>query len=147
VFVTAAPIGDPQNRMIDPQQVAEHLIGFAMENPELSRAWLFQVLNSDRPAGDPFWNQYKTRLEEFAKSQYAQPGIDCEVHSVLFLVGTFWWPVWARAHARTAKERKQMAKRFTKETLRLSLYGTMRPQKFPELAARIGKAGSTKRAK
>jgi AcrR family transcriptional regulator len=147
VFETAAPLGDPKDHMINPRQVAEHLVGFAMENPELSRAWLFQVLNSDRPSGDPFWNQYKTRLDEFARSEYAQPGIDSEVHSVLFLVGTFWWPVWARAHARTAKERKQMGKRFTDETLRLSLYGTMRPQKFPELAAKIGKSTASRRTK
>lgn len=148
VFETATPLGDPQNHMVNPRQVAEHLIEFAMENPELSRAWLFQVLDSSRPSSDPFWTQYKSRLEQFAKSEYARPGIDCEVHSVLMLVGTLWWPVWARAHARTAKERKQMAKRFSNEALRLSLYGTMRAEKFPELAAKIGKsAGASKRGR
>jgi hypothetical protein len=32
-----------------------------------------------------------------------------------------------------------MAKRFTREMLRLSLHGTMRPEKYPELDARVRK--------
>jgi hypothetical protein len=32
-----------------------------------------------------------------------------------------------------------MAKRFSREVLRLSLHGTLRPEKFPELDIRVGK--------
>ncbi|HWY24284.1 MAG TPA: TetR/AcrR family transcriptional regulator [Nevskia sp.] len=127
--------------MMDPREVAEHLAVFAMENPELGRAWMFEVLNSNRPSGDPFWNQYKTRLEEFARSEYAQPGIDVEVHSVMVLVGAFLWPVWARAHTRTAKERREMAQRYSREALRLAMHGSMRPDKFPQLDAKLRKSG------
>ena len=78
----------------------------------------------------------------FAKTGLAQPGIDTEVLSVLFLAGTFLWPVWARSHARTAKERERMAERFAREVLRLTLHGTLRPEKYPELVARLpGAAG------
>jgi AcrR family transcriptional regulator len=133
---------------VDPKGVAEHLVGFAMENPELGRIWLFQMLGSSRPSSDPFWKLYKMRFDRFAKSDSAQPGIDGEVHAVLMLVGAFLWPVWAGAHARTAKERQQMAKRYSYESLRLSLYGTMRPEKFPELDAKMGKGRvARKRAK
>lgn len=125
--------------ILDPQKVADDLAVFAMENPELGRVWLMEVLSSSRPSGDPFWNQYRKRLEGFAQSDMAQPGIDVEVHSVVMLIGTFLWPVFARAHVRTAKERQQMAKRFTNEMLRLSLHGTMRPEKFAELNAKLGK--------
>ena len=55
------------------------------------------------------------------------------------LAGMFLWPVWARAHTRNAKERQQMAKRFSREILRLSLHGTLRPEKFPELDMRMDK--------
>ncbi|MGH6960893.1 MAG: TetR/AcrR family transcriptional regulator, partial [Dongiaceae bacterium] len=135
-------------RQLDPKEVTEQMAEFAMENPELGRVWLFEALSSNRPASDPFWNQYRVNFEKFADSDAAQPGIDAEVHSVIMLIGTFLWPVFARAHARTAKERQQMAKRFANEMLRLSLYGTMRPEKFPELAAKIGKgADGRKRAK
>jgi len=117
--------------------VTEHLADFAMENPELGRAWLFELLSSRRPASDRFWREYESSFEQLAKTEYAQPGIDTEVVSVLMLVGMFLWPVWARAHARNAKERKLMAKRFSREVLRLSMHGTLRPEKFPELELQI----------
>jgi hypothetical protein len=60
--------------------------------------------------------------------------------SVLSLVGSFLWPVWIRAHTRTAKERQELAERFSRELLRLSLHGTMRPEKYPELSARLTKS-------
>lgn len=113
--------------------VTEHLADFAMENPELGRAWLFELLSSRRPASDRFWREYESSFEQLAATEYAEPGIDTEVVSVLMLAGMFLWPVWARAHTRNAKERQQMAKRFSREILRLSLHGTLRPEKFPDL--------------
>jgi AcrR family transcriptional regulator len=113
--------------------VTEHLADFAMENPEIGRVWLFELLSSRRPTNDPFWQQYVSNFERFAKSDFAQPGIDAEVMSVLLLAGAFLWPVWARSHARSAKERQQMAKRFSREVLRLCLHGTLKPEKYAEL--------------
>jgi len=138
---------EEQAQLADPRGgVIEHIVEFAMENPELARAWLFHVLASSQPANDPFWKMYRQRFEEFVKTDSAQPGIDVEVHTVLMLVGTFLWPVWARAHGRTAKERQQMAQRFTEEVVRLSLYGTMRPEKYPKLVARFAKRPAPKSA-
>jgi AcrR family transcriptional regulator len=142
--VTGRLSPEEQAKLADPRGgVIEHLTEFAMENPELARAWLFHVLASPQPAADPFWKMYRQRFEEFAKTDSAQPGIDAEVHTVLMLVATFLWPVWARAHTRTAKERQQMATRFTDEVVRLSLYGTMRPEKYPKLVARLPKKAAT----
>lgn len=120
---------------VDAMALTEHLVGFAMTNPELGRAWLFELLSSQRPASDQFWRQYESNFERFAGTDGAQPGIDVEVASVITLTASFLWPVWARAHARGAKERQQMARRFARELLRFSLHGTMRPEKFPELDA------------
>lgn len=122
---------------VNVEKVITELTEFAMENPELGRVWLYELLSSKRPAGDTFWRQYKENMERFAKSEFARPGIDVEVHSVVMLAGTFLWPVWVRAHARTTKERKEMTERFTREMLRLALQGTLRPEKFPELDARF----------
>lgn len=133
---------DVTNQTVDSvgiRRVTEHLADFAMENPELGRAWLFELLSSRRPASDRFWREYESSFEELAKTEFAQPGIDTEVVSVLTLAGMFLWPVWARAHTRNAKERQQMAKRFSREVLRLSLHGTLRPEKFPELDMRTDK--------
>ena len=125
----------------DPQTVIEKLSLFAMENPEFGRAWLFEVLSSSQPASDPFWNQFKTHIDEFVKTDYALPGVDSEVHAVLMLVGVFLWPVWARSHATTESERRKMAQRFTREVMRQNLYGTMCRDKFPELVASLAGEG------
>lgn len=127
------------------KRVTEHLADFAMENPELGRAWLFELLSSRRPASDRFWREYESSFEELAKTEHAQPGIDTEVVSVLTLAGMFLWPVWARAHTRNAKERQQMAKRFSRELLRLSLHGTLRPEKYPQPDAPADKGRAPER--
>ena len=125
--------GDVSTVRLDPRQVTENLTRFAMENPEFGPVWLFQVLNSRKPSEDPFWNLYKAHIDNFVRSDLAQPGIDAEVHAVVTLVGVFLWPVWARSHSRTGKERRELTRRFSHEALRKSLHGTLRKEKFPEL--------------
>ena len=141
----SAVFGDPvvaRNQPVETiniEAVTDHLAEFAMENPEIGRVWLFELLSARRPSDDPFWQQYVSNFERFAQTELAQPGIDAEVASVLMIAGAFLWPVWARAHTRTAKERQQMAKRFSREVLRLSLHGTLRPEKYRHLDARLSK--------
>ena len=98
-----------------------------------------QLLWSQRPASDPFWRQYRANFEAFAKTEGAQPNIDTEVASVLTLAGAFLWPVWARSHARSATERRQLAQRYSSEVLRLCLHGTLRPEEFRELVEHVSK--------
>src|SRR5271163_4183274 len=53
--------GDPEVARNQPvgsinvEGVTEHLAEFAMENPEIGRVWLFELLTSRRPNEDPFW--------------------------------------------------------------------------------------------
>jgi len=133
VFGEPAQVADLPVEKIDLEAVNDRLASFAMENPALGRVWLLTVLGSRQPAKDPFWRQYSSNFERFARTELAQPGMDVEVLSVLFLAGTFLWPVWARTQARTAKDRHKMLERFTNEILRLTLHGTLRPEKYPEL--------------
>lgn len=141
IEATAASVGDslcqavfgvngeqPRNDLpVD--DVAAQFVEFAMENPELGSVWLMERLRSSQPANDRFFRMYVAQLQEFAKSDNAQPGIDAEVHAVLMLSATFIWPLWVRARTRTAKERQQMAKRFTRAMLTLSLHGIHKPAK------------------
>lgn len=143
VFGDPSVAGDQPVETIDIESVNKHLADFAMENPALGRVWLFEVLNSRRPSSDPFWRHYESKLKSFAETEFAKPDIDVEVLSVLILAGSFIWPVWARAHARTAKERQVMAERFSREVLRLCMHGTMRAEKYAELDARLKATTST----
>jgi AcrR family transcriptional regulator len=125
------------------ETLTEHLAQFAMENPEMARVWLFELLSSKRPAADRFWQQYFSNFDQFAQTESAQPGIDTEVASVLMLAGAFLWPVWARAHSKTAKERQIMAKRLSREMLRMSLHGTLKPDRYTDLDERVRGMGES----
>ena len=117
--------------------MTERLAAFAMENHELCRVWLLQVLASSDPSQDPFWREYCGSLERWAASDLAVPGIDAEVLSVMNLAGIFLWPIWARAHAENDAGRAALAKRFADETLRLSMYGSLRADAYPAIAERL----------
>jgi AcrR family transcriptional regulator len=136
--------GDPETLgvrdldQVDMFAVTENLAMFAMDNPELSRIWLLQMLAMPDPMKDPFWCEYVGSIGRFAKTELAVPNIDVEVWSMISLTGYFLWPVWAQAHAQSDEERKALAHRFAKEMLRLSLFGSLSADKLPELVARLG---------
>ena len=116
--------------------VYEFLTGlaeFAVENPELGRVWLFEMLSCEDPDQDVFFKRFKESIEIFARSEYSEEGIDAEVLSVILLAAYFLWPALVNAKARTRKEREAMSLRMRREVLRLSLYGTLRTEAFPQL--------------
>lgn len=132
-----AVLGDPdaaeerEVEKVDMVDVTSRLADFAMDNPELCRIWLLQILSAPEPSADPFWREYAGSIGRFAKTDMAQPNIDVEVFSILTLAGNFLWPVWARAHSQGEEARKNLSQRFAREMLRLSLYGTLKPEKLP----------------
>ena len=138
-----AVLGDPDQpgerevEQVDMVAVTENLAIFAMENPELCRVWLLQILSADDPSSDPFWREYAGSIGRFAATERAQPGIDVEVFSIITLAGNFLWPVWVRSHSHGEEERGKRAHRFAREMLRLSLHGTLQPDKVPEVAAEL----------
>lgn len=122
---------------VDGAVLTDRLIDFAMENSELCQGWLLHVLSLPNPASDPFWHEYEGSIERFARTDLAQDDIDAEVFSVIMLAGAFIWPVWVSAHAKSAKQRQELARRFTRECLRLTMYGSMRPDRYPQIASRL----------
>ena len=112
--------------------VIQRMGGFAMrmamytvENPDISRIWLFDVLAKKNPTEDVFYKRFLQAIERLAKSDMGAPDIDIEALAVLMLSGFFLWPVWVDSHAKTKKMRKEMAQRFGNEVLRLTLHGFM----------------------
>jgi len=118
-------------RSVNHQSATEKLAKFAMEYPEFARVWLFEIMTSKEPSKDPFWNKYLKNLEDFVEAGLAQPNVDREVYSVLMLVGTVMWPVWARAKTDDEQELEKMSRRFIREVVRLSLHGSLIKEKFP----------------
>ncbi len=139
VFGDPETIGERRVEEIDTADLTDRLADFAMENPDLCRVWLQQVLASPDPANDPFWREYCGSFARFAATDLAEPDIDVEVVAIMTLAGGFFWPIWARAHDATGKERGRLARRFADEVLRLSMYGTMRAEAFPAIVQRLRK--------
>ncbi|MET0180454.1 MAG: TetR/AcrR family transcriptional regulator [Novosphingobium sp.] len=137
VFGDPDTIGERRVNEVDIVDITERLAVFAMENPELCRIWFLQVLSSIDPSRDRFWREYAGSIARFAESDRARPGIDTEVWSVISLAGYLLWPVWARSHSPSAEECGALTKRFTMEMLRLSMYGTLDPECFPQLRAQL----------
>lgn len=137
VFGDPETIGDRRVEEADVAGLTDRLARFGMDNPELCRVWLMQLLASPDPGADPFWREYCGSLERFAATEMAEPDVDAEVLAVMNLSAAFLWPVWARAHTEDASARSQLASRFANECLRLSLYGSMRAEAYPEIAERL----------
>lgn len=137
VFGDPETVGERQIERVDVASLTDRLCDFAMENPEICRVWLQQVLASPDPSQDPFWREYCGSLRRFAATDLAAPGIDAEVLSVVNLAGVFFWPILARAHAAEDAERGELSRRFSHEILRLSMYGTMQAKAFPGIAERL----------
>ncbi|GIX31306.1 MAG: hypothetical protein KatS3mg124_1778 [Porticoccaceae bacterium] len=102
------------------------LAEFAVDNPEIGRIWLFDVLSRENPQEDAFYHRFLRGLEQLAASEVAERNIDVEVLAVLMLTAYFMWPVWVGAHAKGPRARRQMARRFAGEVLRLSMHGVLR---------------------
>lgn len=128
-----------ENEFYPPALAQERLSKFAMENPELSRAWLFDVMTSRGEVTDTFWKEYVLRLQEFIDQGHGQDNIDVEVYAFITLVSSMMWPVWAEAHTRGKKSQNRMRQRFVDEMLRLVMYGALIPGDHPDLEKRYGK--------
>lgn len=128
-----------ENEFYPPALAQERLSKFAMENPELSRAWLFDVMTSRGEVTDRFWNEYVLRLQEFIDQGHGRKDVDVEVWAFITLVSSMMWPIWAEAHTRGKRSQDRMRQRFSDELLRLAMYGALVPEHHPDLQERFGR--------
>ncbi len=111
-----------QNMTAFNQRLAE----YAIENPDIGRIWLYDVLSRKNPKEDVFYKRLELALRDMAMSDATHDDMDTEVQAVFMLAGYFLWPVWVRSHASSKKERKAMAGRFATELTRFSMRGVFR---------------------
>ncbi len=101
------------------------LAEYAVENPDIGRIWLYDVLSREDPKQDVFYKRFEQAVRNLAQHDASQEEMDVEALSVLMLTGYFLWPVWVQSHARSKRTRKKMAERFAKEVMRLSMHGVL----------------------
>lgn len=101
------------------------LAEYAIDNPNIGRIWLYDVLSRKNPRDDVFYKRFAQAIQGLADSDASYKDMDVEVLAVIMLTGYFLWPVWVGSHAKTKKGRKQMAQRFAAEVLRLSMHGVL----------------------
>lgn len=104
----------------------QRLAEYAIDNPDIGRIWLYDVLARKNPKDDVFYKRFEQALKKMAQSDATYDEMDTEVLAVLMLTGYFLWPVWVRSHAGSKKERKLMAQRFASEVTRLSIRGVFK---------------------
>lgn len=136
-FGDVAGEGERKIEEVDIGLTMHRLAVFAMDNAELSRGWLLQILASPEPTADPFWREFEGSLQRFSRTKLAQENIDSQALSVIVLSSIFLWPVWAQSQSKNKAERRKLATRMSREVLRLSLFGSMVPDEFPGVVARL----------
>jgi AcrR family transcriptional regulator len=115
------------------------LAEYAINNPDIGRIWLFDVLAREDPKEDVFYKRFAQAMQDLADNNASQDDIDVEVLAVLMLTGYFLWPVWVSAHARSKKARRQMAERYARELMRLSMHGVLHADSHAILKAYLKK--------
>ena len=126
------------NETYPPELAQQRLSSFAMNNPELSQAWLFDVMTTEGEVTDRFWKEYVGQLREFVDQGYGRKDIDVEVFAFMTLVSSLLWPLWVGAHSKGEKSRKKMQKRYTDEMMRLVLFGSLVPEHHKDLIQKYG---------
>lgn len=137
VFGVVGATSERQAGAVDIAALTDRLAGFAMSNPELCRAWLLKVLSSPEPANDLFWREYLSSAMRFDRTEFSRGNVDTEVLSVIMLAGIFLWPIWAHAQYGGQQSLDRKAQRFAEESLRLSMYGNLNPERYPQIAERL----------
>ena len=122
------------------KELAEKLCLFFLENSELGRIWLFEVLARKDVSSDPLWSTLRDTIVRFSHSKYSQEGVDADVVAVMVFGAYFLWPLLVRADMLSPKERRRMAARASNELMRYALYGSVRPEAVPELVDAVRRA-------
>lgn len=115
------------------------LCKFAVDNPEIGRIWLYDVLSRKNPNDDAFFTRFEQSLRNFADSDASEPDIDVQALAVLLLTGYFLWPVWVGAHAKSRKAKQKMAERFAMEVMRVSMHGMIHADGHATLKTFLGR--------
>jgi hypothetical protein len=75
VFADPATLGERRVEHVDVADLTDRLANFGMEDPELCRIWLVQVLSSPDPTSDRLWKEYEGSTARFARTKLTQDAL------------------------------------------------------------------------
>jgi AcrR family transcriptional regulator len=106
----------------------ERMMSFAAENPQLIRAWFFEILSAGRADRDPFWRRYRAGVARFAASELAVDDVDPEALAALMLPAALLWPLFLASPAATSQDEGAIIDRYSRELFRLMRSGAIRSE-------------------
>ncbi len=114
----------------------DFFVHYFRDRPDIARLWMFQLL-AGQGATVAGWDDYFGSLQRLAESPKSQSGIDAEMLGLIGMASALVWSLMARQRSDTEEEARAETQRFARELKRLFLFGTLRPEEWPELAAQL----------
>ncbi|MEW6270436.1 MAG: TetR/AcrR family transcriptional regulator [Thermodesulfobacteriota bacterium] len=108
-------------------------VRYFVEHPELIRVSVFRMLAGIPHPSEELWRDYVERVRLLAASPDSQDRIDPDMLAVILLGATMLWSLRVQSGSATAAA----TRRYLRELKRLMLYGVVRPERHPELAAGV----------
>jgi AcrR family transcriptional regulator len=130
---------DVARMLVAPMPIGEridHMARFFVEHPEVTQLTLHQLISAD-PLPPDAWEQYLGELRRITSNSKAQPGVDVEMLGYVLMSVGILWPLLARAAHETPVAMERATERLAREVKRLLLFGVLRPEAWPDLAASI----------
>ena len=138
--VTREFVTELRRTLSEPRSFGEQIdffVHYFREHPHIARIWMFHLLTSSQGRPMSGWEQYVGGLERLAKSSKTQDGIDPEMLGVIGMTSALVWSLMAAQRNASEAAAEEETLRFAKELKRLFLFGALRPEAWPELAAEI----------
>lgn len=130
---------DVARMLVAPMPIGEridHMARFFVEHPEVTQLTLHQLISAN-PLPPDAWEQYLGELRRITSNSKAQPGVDVEMLGYVLMSVGILWPLLARAAHETPVAMERATERLAREVKRLLLFGVLRPEAWPDLAASI----------
>jgi AcrR family transcriptional regulator len=124
----------------EPRELGEQIdffVDYFSTNPDVARIWVFRMLTGGESHNAPGWTDYLSAMERLARSSRSQDGIDAEMLGIIGTTSALVWSLLMRQRSDDPDEQRADTSRFARELKRLFMYGALRPEHWPELAAEL----------
>ena len=124
----------------EPRELGEQIdffVDYFSTHPDLARIWMFRMLTGGERDHAPGWGDYASAMERLARSSRSQDGIDAEMLGIIGMTSALVWSLMNRQRTQDPDEQRSETARFAHELKRLFMYGALRPERWPELAAEL----------